>query len=98
MKVLVGLARGVLPFAMFATLLVSYADASASRLPVESLDVVTASGAHHFKVEIADTDATREQGLMFRKSLAEDRGAPPPDREVIRLEQVAWPASHLRQR
>jgi len=43
-------------------------------LRVESLDVLTASGAHHFKVEIADTGAKRERGLMFRTSLAPDRG------------------------
>jgi hypothetical protein len=29
---------------------------------------------HHFKVEVADTDATRERGLMFRRSLGADRG------------------------
>jgi uncharacterized membrane protein (UPF0127 family) len=43
-------------------------------LSVEPLDVTTTRGAFHFKVEIADTAATRERGLMFRKSLAADRG------------------------
>ena len=43
-------------------------------LRVESLDVLTTSGAHHFKVEIADTGAKRARGLMFRTSLAPDRG------------------------
>jgi uncharacterized membrane protein (UPF0127 family) len=35
---------------------------------------MTARGDFHFKVEIADTDATRERGLMFRKTLAGNRG------------------------
>ncbi len=52
----------------------SAAGASAQALRVEPLDVVTARGAYHFNVEIADTPQTREQGLMYRKSLARDRG------------------------
>ncbi len=48
--------------------------ASATPLKVEPLEVVTARGVFHFKVEVADTDATREKGLMFRKALAADRG------------------------
>lgn len=47
---------------------------SARSLPVEPLDIVTARGVYHFKVEIADNDVSRERGLMFRKSLAADRG------------------------
>lgn len=43
-------------------------------LKVEPLDITTDKGVYHFKVEIADTDKTREAGLMFRKSLAPDRG------------------------
>ncbi len=46
----------------------------AKGLAVEPLDIKTARGAFHFTVEIADTAATRESGLMFRKSLAPDRG------------------------
>lgn len=41
---------------------------------LESLDVVTATGPHHFTVEIADDDASRERGLMKRESLPADRG------------------------
>lgn len=48
--------------------------ACAQKLRVERLDIVTTAGVHHFKVEVADTVATRERGLMFRKSLAADRG------------------------
>lgn len=42
--------------------------------PLEALKVVTASGEHEFLVEIADDDAERERGLMFRPPLADDRG------------------------
>jgi uncharacterized membrane protein (UPF0127 family) len=48
--------------------------AAAKSLAVEPMEIVTSRGAFHFKVEIADSAATREQGLMFRKSLAADRG------------------------
>lgn len=34
----------------------------------------TATGAHVFRVEIADDDAERSRGLMFRQSLASDAG------------------------
>lgn len=42
--------------------------------PLEELKVVTASGEHEFWVEIADDDAERERGLMFRPPLEDDRG------------------------
>ena len=42
--------------------------------PLEALTVVTASGEHAFWVEIADDDAERARGLMFRDPLADDRG------------------------
>lgn len=42
--------------------------------PLESLIIVTASGEHRFMVEIADDDAERERGLMFRPPLDADRG------------------------
>jgi hypothetical protein len=40
----------------------------------EPLTVVTASGRHPFQVEVARDDATRAQGLMYRRSLGPDRG------------------------
>ena len=43
-------------------------------LALDGLDVVTASGPHHFEVEIAADEASRERGLMFRKYLPADRG------------------------
>ena len=44
-------------------------------LPVEALQITTHDGrTHRFRVEIADNDASRERGLMFRKSLGPDVG------------------------
>jgi len=48
--------------------------AAEPRLKLRPLDIVTAHGVAHFTVEVADTPKTREHGLMFRKSLAPDRG------------------------
>ena len=46
-----------------------------SGLPVEALQIVTHDGhVHRFHVEIADNDASRERGLMFRNSLGPDAG------------------------
>jgi len=39
-----------------------------------ALEIVSKTGVHVFKVEIADTEASREKGLMFRKSLPEGQG------------------------
>jgi len=41
---------------------------------LEPLQAVTGSGAITFQVEIADTDAEREYGLMCRDAVAPDRG------------------------
>ncbi len=38
------------------------------------LDIVTSTGKHHFRVEVVDTNETREKGLMCRKTMAPDRG------------------------
>jgi uncharacterized membrane protein (UPF0127 family) len=41
----------------------------------EPLTIATAGGARHaFMVEVARSDADRAQGLMFRRTLAPDRG------------------------
>ena len=40
----------------------------------EPLTIVTRAGRHAFSVEVARNDADRAQGLMFRRSLAPDRG------------------------
>ena len=58
--------------AFLVLLLVSNAGVGAQAL--QPLTVVTASGRHPFMVELADNDAARAQGLMYRRSLAPDRG------------------------
>jgi uncharacterized membrane protein (UPF0127 family) len=50
------------------------APGSSAPLRTEPLEIVTSGGVRHFTVEIADTDATRESGLMFRKSMAPNKG------------------------
>ena len=42
--------------------------------PLQPLAVTTSKGTAKFMVEFADTDRTREYGLMCRKALAPDRG------------------------
>ena len=41
---------------------------------LEPLAIETAAGPQRFQVEVARDDADRQQGLMFRRSLAPDRG------------------------
>ena len=48
------------------------------------IDIHSANGKHHFTVELAQTPEQQERGLMFRRSLAPDRGmlfpyAPPQE-------------------
>ena len=43
-------------------------------LPRSPLVIDTAKGPQHFTVELANTDETRERGLMFRQSMAPDAG------------------------
>ncbi|MEK9968083.1 MAG: DUF192 domain-containing protein [Ferrovibrio sp.] len=43
-------------------------------LPQSDLVIVTAKGPQKFRVEMADTDATRARGMMFRTSMAPDAG------------------------
>jgi uncharacterized membrane protein (UPF0127 family) len=43
-------------------------------LPTERVRIVTQKGAHDFVVEIAADDPSRQQGLMYRKKMAADRG------------------------
>lgn len=53
--------------------------AQPSRHPVSGLAVIpltltTAKGPHRFQVEVADTPAAQQKGLMFRTALAPDEG------------------------
>jgi hypothetical protein len=48
--------------------------AQAQESGLEPLDFMTASGAHHFSVEVMRTPAQLERGLMFRRFMPADRG------------------------
>ena len=48
--------------------------AGLQRFSTSELTIVSATGRHRFKVEVAETPAQMEQGLMFRRSLAPDAG------------------------
>ena len=39
-----------------------------------TLEITSKTGVHVFSVEIADTEAAREKGLMFRKKLPDGQG------------------------
>jgi uncharacterized protein len=40
----------------------------------QTLEIATKTGVHSFAVELADNDAAREKGLMYRKELPEGQG------------------------
>lgn len=40
----------------------------------QTLEIASNTGVHVFSVEVADNDAERAKGLMYRKELAEGRG------------------------
>src|SRR5690348_2457046 len=75
----VGLAAGAL-----AVLLACSPQAPAQNAPADKvaqtglrevpLTIRSKSGVHHFTVEVAASPEQQERGLMFRKSLANDRG------------------------
>ncbi|MBU6527298.1 DUF192 domain-containing protein [Methylocystis sp. MJC1] len=41
---------------------------------LERLEIVTSTGTHEFRVEVADKPSERAKGLMYRKSMPEDQG------------------------
>lgn len=59
----------------FAVLLLAVGgNAPAHAGELEPLQIVTASGTHDFKVEVAADDGSRERGLMNRRYMAPDHG------------------------
>jgi len=50
------------------------ADGPARSAGLEALQIVTATGAHDFQVEIARDDASRARGLMDRRFMPADHG------------------------
>ncbi len=43
-------------------------------LPRQTLEIASATGVHMFSVEVADNEADRSKGLMYRKALPEGSG------------------------
>jgi uncharacterized membrane protein (UPF0127 family) len=48
--------------------------AELQKFPTSELTILSATGPHRFKIEVAETPAQMTQGLMFRTSLAPDAG------------------------
>lgn len=51
-----------------------WATAPARSAERETLEIASKTGVHAFSVELAATEAEREKGLMYRKSLPEGQG------------------------
>jgi uncharacterized membrane protein (UPF0127 family) len=48
--------------------------AELQQFPTSELTIISSTGPHRFKVDVAETPAQMTQGLMFRRSLAADGG------------------------
>jgi uncharacterized protein len=48
--------------------------AELQQFPPSELTIVSSTGRHKFKVDVAETQAQMTQGLMFRRTLAPDAG------------------------
>jgi uncharacterized membrane protein (UPF0127 family) len=68
--------RALLPMlaAFLATRSEFSVGADLQQFPTSELTIISASGPHRFKVELAKTPEQMTQGLMFRTSLAPDAG------------------------
>jgi len=66
--------RAVLWFPIFVCLAAGSAAAQLQSFETSSLTIAGAHGRHRFTVELAETPAQLQQGLMFRPSLAPDAG------------------------
>jgi uncharacterized membrane protein (UPF0127 family) len=66
--------RIVVLAALLLTALVSQPAGALETFKTSELTILTAGGPHKFTIELAITGPEREQGLMFRRSLAPDAG------------------------
>jgi uncharacterized membrane protein (UPF0127 family) len=57
-----------------ANLFAFSAEAQLQRFATSELTIASSTGPHHFTVEVAETPAQMEQGLMFRRTMAADAG------------------------
>jgi uncharacterized protein len=69
----VGSVRFLQAIALIALLVVLWLG-RASAADLQPLEIVTKTGVHTFSVEVADTDAKRARGLMFRRELPDGYG------------------------
>ena len=60
--------------AFLFVLLLAGNGAALERFATSKLSIVTAKGAQHFTVEMAETRDQHAQGLMYRRSMAADAG------------------------
>lgn len=63
-----------LTFALAITVVAAASSAQQVTCPVDRIEIESGAGVAAFAVEIADTPATRERGLMFRTDLPRDAG------------------------
>jgi len=67
--------RALIAVIVGSLLWLAHAAGAQETMPVGPLVIETASGdRHNFTVELAATDADRQQGLMYRRELAADAG------------------------
>jgi uncharacterized membrane protein (UPF0127 family) len=64
----------LLPALLTAAVMANAADGQSPDNPIQVLTILTAAGPRHYNVELAQTPAQMEQGLMFRRELAPDAG------------------------
>jgi uncharacterized protein len=64
----------LLPVAIAASLFAFSGGAQLQSFATSELTIVSATGAHHFTVEVAETPEQMEQGLMFRRTMPPDAG------------------------
>lgn len=67
------IASALLAFLWLAAVIFVF-PAAADRAGLEPLQIITATGTHTLRVEVARTANARGKGLMFRRSLPDDRG------------------------
>ena len=58
----------------FVLIIFLFAGGPARPTDQHTLEIASKTGVHVFSVEIADTEAAREKGLMFRQKLPEGQG------------------------
>jgi uncharacterized protein len=64
----------ILVFLLAAAVPLGAAEPQLQQFATARLTIISADGRHDFTVELAETPAQQEQGLMFRQSLAPDAG------------------------